>query len=363
MSRRRAALVRAGLAAGAVAGGVAARAVLRRRGADPEAGEPLAMLPPEDLGFVESFDGTKLAVRAAGNRSSPALLFVHGFSLDMTAWHYQWTGLSERFRCVLFDLRSHGLSERAASGDLSLSAMGRDLAAVIDKAAGKDRVVLVGHSLGGMSILAAAESRPELFGGPVAGVALFGSAAGDPIRGAMGSVTELLRPRLGSLAETARRVNRLRRYVLASPGDVGGLVAQATQFGPNASPHVVNHVVGLAARAPSEVWTDGLAKLMDVDLRPALRHVRVPVIVAVGDHDRVTPPAGAMTLASELPDARLEIVEGAGHMPMLERHDAVNEMLAAFATDAFGRASGRRRRQAPSGSGRRAPSKRRRADP
>jgi pimeloyl-ACP methyl ester carboxylesterase len=340
----RAAVLTAGLAASAVAGGFAARTVLRRRRPDIEADEDLSALPPDDLGFVESFDGTKLAVRAADEPSNPMLVFGHGFSLDMTTWHHQWTGLSGRFRCILFDLRSHGRSESAASSDLSLSAMGRDVAAGIDATVGRRQAVVVGHSLGGMAVLAAAENRPDLFGARVRGVALLGTAASDLLRGVMGSVTGMLRPRFGSLSQAVDRVNRLRRSVVAGRGDMGALIARATQFGPDAPPHVVNHIVGLAARAPSEVWTDGLAELMDVDLRHALGHLTVPTLVAVGDHDHVTPPAAAMILVGELPDARLEIVEGAGHLPMLERPDAVNDLLAGFASRALrGRTAGRRR--------------------
>ncbi len=326
-------MVTAGVAAGAVASGFVARAVLRARRPDPERHEDLAALPPEDLGFVESFDGTKLAMRASGDPAGPVLFFVHGFSLDMTSWHFQWTGLSDRFRCVLVDLRSHGRSQASVTGDLSLSAMGRDVAAALENATNGRKVVVVGHSLGGMAVLAAAKERPDLFEGSVAGTALIGTAASDLLRGVMGSVTQILRPRLGSLPQAARRVNRLRRYVVRSPGDIGGIVARFTQFGPDASPHVVDHVVGLAAKAPSAVWTDGLAELMDVDLRDALANLTSPVLVAVGDHDRVTPLATAMTMVGELTDARLEIVEGAGHLAMLERHEVVNELLAGFARE------------------------------
>ncbi len=138
MSRKRTALVTAGIAAGAVAGGVIGRTVLNsRRRPDPEADEHLSELPPEDLGPVRSFDGTELAVRAAGDPSKPTIVFVHGFSLDMTTWHYQWTGLSDRYRCVLFDFRSHGRSARAAGGDLSPLAFGHDLAAVLARGRGQ----------------------------------------------------------------------------------------------------------------------------------------------------------------------------------------------------------------------------------
>ncbi|MGZ5292035.1 MAG: alpha/beta fold hydrolase [Actinomycetota bacterium] len=349
MTRRRTAVVTAGLAAGAVAGGVIGRTVLnsRRRRGDADAHEPLALLPPEDLGPVVSFDGTRLAVRAAGDPSLPVLLFVHGFSLDLTTWHYQWTALSADYRCVLVDLRSHGRSDRAAEGDLTPAAFGHDLAAVVDSLAPERPVLLVGHSMGSMAILAMAETRPDLFETRVAGCAFVGAAANDLLRGAMGSITGLLRPRLGSIRQAAGRVNRLRQYVLSSPGDVAGLVARLTQFGPHASPHTVDYIVGLAARAPSEVWTDALAGLMDMDLRHAVRHVRVPSLVLVGEHDRVTPPSSAVALAGELPDGRLEVLEGAGHLPMLEVHEEFNRRLGRFARVVLGtRSRGRRRKSA-----------------
>jgi pimeloyl-ACP methyl ester carboxylesterase len=343
VSRKRTALVTAGIAAGAVAGGVIGRTVLNaRRRVDPEADEHLSELPPEDLGPVRSSDGTELAVRAAGDPSKPTIVFVHGFSLDMTTWHFQWTGLSDRFRCVLFDFRSHGRSGRAAGGDLSPLAFAHDLAAVLETV-GDGPVLLVGHSMGAMSMLAMAETRPGLFGDPVAGVVFVGSAASDLVRGAVGSVTELLRPKLGSLRQAAGRVNRLRKVVLSSPADVGQMVARATQFGPDASPNLVRYVVGLAASAPSEVWTDGLAGLMEMDLRHAIEHIAVPALVIVGEHDRMTPPSSSVALAGDLPRGRLEIVEGAGHFPMMERHEDFNRRLGSFAAEVL--ASGRRKRR------------------
>jgi pimeloyl-ACP methyl ester carboxylesterase len=128
-------------------------------------------------------------------------------------------------------------------------------------------------------------------------------------------------------------VNRLRRYVLSSPADVAQMIARATQFGPDASPHLVRYVVGLAARAPSEVWTDGLAGLMEMDLRHAVQHIAVPALVLVGEQDRMTPPASSVALAGELPQGRLELIERAGHFPMMEAHEEFNGRLASFADE------------------------------
>lgn len=343
MSPTRRRILTAGMAAaGAVAGGVAAGTALRRHrrpSGGPDPNEPLAMLPPQDLGPVAAADGTPLAVRAAGSPDAPTLVFVHGFSLDLTIWHFQWTGL-DGLRCILYDQRGHGRSGRAR--DLSLEAMGQDIGAVLDGVTGDQPVVLVGHSLGAMAILSAAESG--VLGPRVAGVALIGAASSDLLRGAVGSITGMLRPRFEMLSTAARGADRLRRAVLASPTDIAGVLTRLTQFGDDAPPHLVDHVVGLAARASSEVWTDGLTELIEMDLRHAIAKLAVPTLVIVGEQDRITPPAAAVALVGSLPDGHLAVISGAGHLPMLERPRDVNDHLRAFASEVLPAVAPKRKR-------------------
>ena len=340
---KRATIVSAGIAAGAVAAGIAGRALWQHR--RPAAGDGTWTVPPDDLGPVEAFDGTRLAVRAAGPPDGPLLLFSHGFSLDMTTWREQWADLGDEFRCVALDHRAHGHSDVPSTGDVGLRSMGRDLATVLEAVAPDRRVVLIGHSMGAMAILALAEQRPDLFGPTIAGVVLLGASASDLLRGAMGGVTELLRPRLGSIAAATRRVDRIRRAILAGPGDVSAIVARVTQFAPEAPDDVVNHVLHLAERASSLVWTDGLSELMGMDFRHVLARITVPALVAVGDQDRVTPPAVAVELAAALPAGRLFLVEGAGHIAMLERPERLNPELRSFAREALELGSGRGRKR------------------
>jgi pimeloyl-ACP methyl ester carboxylesterase len=335
MSTKRTAVIATAVAAGTVAAGAAVRILVGRHQRANDGASPIGDLPPHELDPIVSFDGTEIAVRVAGEPDAPLLLFTHGFSLDMSVWHEQWIDLADDFRCVLMDHRSHGASAGAAHGDLSIRAMGRDIAAVLDAVAPDRPAVVIGHSMGAMAIIAMAEQRPELFGPRVAGVVLIGASSSAPFRGAMGPVAELLRARLGTFATAARRVDLLRRAVLAGPADVGGVFARMTQFGPEAQPHLVDHIVGLAGRARAEVWTDGLAELMEMDLRHALPRVRVPTIVIVGQHDRVTPPATAVELVGGLPDATLVVVEHAGHMAMLERPAEVNHDVRVFARSCF----------------------------
>ena len=335
MTKKRTALISAGVAAGVIAAGAAGRMAVRRH-RDPAGEGAMWDLPPEDLGPIRSFDGTEIAVRAAGPGDAPVLLFVHGFSLDGTTWFEQWMDLSVDYRCVVMDQRSHGLSGRATDDDLTLRSMGHDIAAVLDLVAPDREAVIIGHSMGAMAILALAEQRPELFGPRVAGVVLIGAASSDLIQGAMGAITQMLRPRLGSLSAAARRVDRLRKAVLSGPADIRGAVVRLTQFGPDASQHVVDHVVALAQGASSSVWTDGLVEIMDVDQRNAVPHVTVPALVIVGEHDRITPPAAAVELAGALPQGRLVVLEGAGHMAMLERPVELDRELRLFARSVLG---------------------------
>jgi pimeloyl-ACP methyl ester carboxylesterase len=333
MRGRRAAAIVAGAVAGTAASVALSRALIQRqrRRPDPERSERLMELPPDDLGPVVSSDGTLIAVRAAGDPAAPAIVFAHGFSLDMTTWHYQWKAFSDRYRCVVYDQRSHGRSGAAEGGDHSLQAMGRDLKAVLDAAVPGGPAILVGHSLGGMAILAFAEGDPDAFREGVVGVVFADTAAAELVRGAIGGVLS----RLVALSKAPTRADRIRRYMKMGQSDLAFLVARLTNFGPKASPALIEHVAAVSGQAPIEVWTDGLAAVLEMDLRHAIEHVTVPSLVIVGDLDRLTPPASARRLAETLPQGRLVVLEGAGHMAPMERYTQFNRELKRFAGQVF----------------------------
>jgi pimeloyl-ACP methyl ester carboxylesterase len=321
----------AALAGAAVAAGkILARR--ERRGPDAAAGERFDELPPEEISPVVSEDGTLLHVRAAGDPDRPALVFAHGFSVDMTTWHYQWKELSKEYRCVLFDHRGHGRSGEAAGGDHTLQAMGRDMKAVIDAAVPEGRpVVVLGHSMGGMAVLGLAETHPELFGTRIAGAVFADTAAAELVRGAAGAIgTRLIALAPGLGRQVGRRLGSERLRALAGTSDLAYLVTRLTNFGPGASPSMVEYVIQLSMRSPIEVWTDGIAALIEMDLRHAIEHVRCPSLVIVGDLDRLTPPASALAIKDALPDGRLVVLEGAGHMAPMERHEQFNDLVRGF---------------------------------
>lgn len=335
---------RVGVGALAVAAGVAGavlagRASVRRHRSrsDPESKQPFWTLPEEDLGPIRSFDGTDLAVRAAGPADAPAIVFSHGITLDMSTWYYQWRHLSDRYRCVLFDHRAHGRSANPLSGDYSLEAIGRDLRAVLDQAVGKGPVVLVGHSMGGMGILSFADRYPGEFEDRVRGVVLADTAASDVLRELLGTLGASLERRLRPLTDRVLfdpgRAERIQWAMDRWGRDLAFLIARTTNFGPDASAAQIDYLTRISAGARIEVWTQMLRGLMELDLRRALEAIRVPALVVVGDRDALTPKTSARAMREVLPDGRAYVITRAGHVAMMEQHEIFNDLLDRFLSE------------------------------
>jgi pimeloyl-ACP methyl ester carboxylesterase len=319
-------------AAAAVVAQRAAASRLRSR-PDPESAERLDVLPPEEIEVV-SFDGTRLHVRVAGPPDAPALVFLHGITLDMTTWHFQWRHFSDRFRCVLVDLRAHGRSGKPPGGDYSLEAMGKDIEAVLDAAVPVGPAILVGHSMGAMAMLSFALQLPKEFGGRVKGAVFVDTGASDLAREALGGfgarVATALRRVGDRYSARPELAERLQRRIGRYGADLTFLIAWASNFGPGASPSQVEHVARISAGTPVEVWVHTLRDLLEMDLREAIEHVKVPSLVIVGDRDLLTPKTSAHALREALPDARAVVITGAGHISMLERHRVFNEVLSGY---------------------------------
>ena len=154
-----------------------------------------------------------------GPRAAPVtVVFCHGYTLNQDCWHFQRRDLSDH-RLVFWDQRDHGRSGRSKSGAASIDQLGADLKAVIDAVApGDARVVLVGHSMGGMTIMALAEQHPDLFGTKVAGSVLINTAAHGLDSGSpwmLGPIRPLLSQALPGLLSGAAKG---RRAILVEQG-------------------------------------------------------------------------------------------------------------------------------------------------
>ena len=92
--------------------------------------------------------------------SDLTVIFCHGYALNLHSWHFQRLALRPHARLVFWDQRSHGRSQRSVAPP-SIDELGEDLRCVMDNLAPTGHIVLVGHSMGGMTIMALAARYPE----------------------------------------------------------------------------------------------------------------------------------------------------------------------------------------------------------
>ncbi|WP_238445461.1 alpha/beta fold hydrolase [Salsipaludibacter albus] len=275
-------------------------------------------------------DGVQLHVEVDGpTDATTTVAFVHGFAADAGMYEPQWTALRSRCRVVRFDQRGHGRSGWAGFRSATFQRLGRDLEQVIDRATDRGPVVLVGHSMGAMGLLALAGQRPELFGARVAGVALMSTEAGPLVGQGSGVV-----PRVRQLAAVAGAgllwlaaplLHALHPFETAP---VRRLLLRRL-FDTDPPDAAVRSVIRTWQRTPAAVMTAYLPDLTQVDQRAAAAALRdVPVLVLAGDADETIDPGAARRLAERIgPSARLVVVDGAGHMVTLTHAEEVNAAL------------------------------------
>jgi pimeloyl-ACP methyl ester carboxylesterase len=338
VSRRRVGLAAAviGVVAAGTAAGVALerRAVGRARSApDPYADEPFGSLHTAGR-TVYADDGVPLHVEIEGDDAAPlTIVFVHGFTLSMDCWHFQRRDLAGAGRLVFYDQRSHGASGRSPREHATIDQLGRDLGTVLSAVAPRGPVVLVGHSMGGMTLLALADQHPQLYadGGRIVGVALVGTAAGafaETIFGIPGVLGRAVRP----IAPGAIRVVN-RRAALVEQGrragsDIAFLLTRRLSYGGDVPPSLVAFMERMVAATPVEVMTEFFDTFLQHDKLAALGALKdLPTLILCGDEDKLTPVHNSHVMAEALPDAELVVVPGAGHMVMLERPSLVNAAL------------------------------------
>jgi pimeloyl-ACP methyl ester carboxylesterase len=348
----------AGLAAGAVAAGAGAvvaaeriaigRAQLLRDSSPPEnfgglRGRALTVLADDGVPLHVEIDDPAPTDTEASQPGPPdppvTIVFCHGYTLNQDCWHFQRRDLRGQHRLVFWDQRDHGRSGRSPGGSTaSMGQLGADLGRVIAAVAPGDMpVILIGHSMGGMTIMALAGQQPELFGTKVIGVGLISTTADGLDRGSPW-MPGLARPVLRrALPVVLRGAATGYRAVLVERGrraasDVSFLSTRFIGFGdPRVNPATVDFLEQMIRETPIEVIAAFGEALYACDLRGTLPTLgQVPVVVVTWDKDRLISPSLGLELAAEIPGAELVWVPGAGHALILEAPEVVNEAITGL---------------------------------
>jgi pimeloyl-ACP methyl ester carboxylesterase len=324
MSTRRRALKTVGVAAGVAAAAagsayVAQRAALAaiRRRPDPDAGT-LGQLEFDDAHRLPSHDGGTIYTASRGH-GSPVLL-SHGVTITSRVWIKQFRSLPlVGLQTIAFDHRGHGESTIGDSGH-SVENLAADVRTIVEALDLHD-AILVGHSMGGVAVQAFALHHPDVLHERVRGLVLASTLAKTSV-----SASRQLR----CLAERVTGGFDLRQ-VMDRP-NLGSMFARVG-FGrePLASHIELNRE--MLASCDSVTAQEATTALLGLDLTAELPSLDIPTLVLCGTADVITPPAESRRLARLIPDARLHLFEGAGHMLMLERTELFDELLIGFARD------------------------------
>ncbi|MFF3461106.1 alpha/beta fold hydrolase [Streptomyces sp. NPDC002619] len=296
---------------------------------------------------VEPEGGPAPRRRRLFGRKAPApvtVVFSHGYCLNQDSWHFQRAALRGVVRTVYWDQRSHGRSGRGVAQlqddvPLTIDQLGRDLKAVLDAAVPEGPIVLVGHSMGGMTMMALAAHYPELIRDRVVATAFVGTSSGRlgevnfglPLAG-VNAVRRVLPGVLKALGQQAALVEKGRR---ATAELFAGIIKRYSFASRDVDPAVERFAERMIESTPIDVVAEFYPAFTDHDKTEALTFFEdMPVLVLAGVQDLVTPSEHSEAIADLLPDAELVLVPDAGHLVMLEHPEVVTDRLADLLTRA-----------------------------
>jgi pimeloyl-ACP methyl ester carboxylesterase len=292
-----------------------------------------------------------LAVRHEKHETPVTVVLSHGYALSMDAWHFQRKALRGRYRLVCWDQRGHGRSGAGPTGSATIDQIGADLGAVLDAVAPRGPLVLIGHSMGGMTIMALAEQRPQLFTDRVLGVGLVATSAGglgdvDFGLARVGRSIQWVAPgAIRVLARAPRLVAQGRRL----GSDLEAVFVRHYSYASPVSPELLRFTAEMIVSTRLEVISDFLSTFSTHDKRTALAALEGrEVLVIVGDHDLMTPARHSAAIAELLPHAEHVVLRGAGHLLMLEHPDVVTGHLCELVERSVRFPPGGRPRRLPS---------------
>ncbi|MGI5352918.1 alpha/beta fold hydrolase [Streptomyces sp. CA-250714] len=284
-------------------------------------------MPAREL-TARSGDGVRLPVEVHGRADDPAVVLAHGWTCSTLFWAPVIRELTASgHRVIVYDQRGHGRSPAAAlPAAYSTAMLADDLCAVLDAALEPgERAVVGGHSMGGMTLMAAAGRRQLR---EHAAALLLCSTGAEHLTG-QARVLPFRSERMRTLAHRALLGS-------AAPlGPVSPLTRKALAYGtlgpaPDAAAvEATARIVHACPRRVRSAWGGVLAGL---DLSAKVPHLDVPTAVVIGTHDRLTPLPHAHRLAALLPHCTgVHELERRGHMTPLEEPETVSAVLAGLA--------------------------------
>lgn len=243
--------------------------------------------------------------------AGPVILFLHGFPLDHRMWDRQLAALADRYRVIAIDLRGFGRSG-PISGPISIADFADDVAKLLDAVGIRERIFLCGLSMGGYVALQFAERHADRLSGLVLCDTRAAADSDEAKEGRRTLAAKVLLEGPGAVIEAMRP----------------RLLAPATRRQQPDIAHEVEEMMRQTRPATMAAALEAMA--CRPDMREKLPQIVVPTLVLCGEQDAISPPEEMRALAAAIPNARFDLVSGAGHMSPMENPDHVNAQLRRF---------------------------------
>lgn len=248
-------------------------------------------------GTALSSDDVRINYQVTGD-GHPALVFVHGWSCDQSYWDAQVKYFSARYRVITLDLAGHGKSGRERD-NYSVSAFAEDVVKVIEKL-NLDKIVLIGHSMGGAIIIETARRIPDRV------VGLVGADTFQDIEASYSKeeIDQFLAPFKENFNETTRE------FVL-------------NMFPLSADTVLVQNIIDDIALAPKEIAISSLANFFSYNQLAALQEIEIPIQLIICDKY----PVNIEAVKRHVHSFEVSTIPGVGHFIMLEDPETFNQIL------------------------------------
>ena len=286
--------------------------------------------------LIPGANGATLYVERLGNPDAPCLILTHGWGMDSTIWGYSKRDLSKAFEVIVWDLPGTGRSHPGAAG-VHLSEFASNLGAVIAWSKRK-KVVLIGHSIGGMTVQTLAREHATLFDAHVAGVVLVNTTYKNPLHAMiMEKLFVALRfPLIEPMMFMTKLLTPL-AWLSAWQSYFSGSahLANRIAFGKSVTRSQLAHTTLLSTRNSPGHQAQGNLSMFRWDATGALARYDVPVLVLCGNIDILTRAEKSFEIAAQTPSAIVHEIYGANHMGFLEQHQIYNKEMSRFARSVF----------------------------
>jgi pimeloyl-ACP methyl ester carboxylesterase len=287
--------------------------------------------------FVESLDGTPLHVTMTGE-GDRTLFLIPGWTCNETVFRLQQRHFADRYRVVSLELRGHGGSEVPASLDYHHDRLAEDLKAVIDYV-DPSSFAVGGFSMGGFTTLKFHERFGVGYADRMKGIALIDSSGLDLLEGiVLGNIMRLfypfpLSPIITMLGRPSRFLDRIME--LLKDTSFAYLVVRALAFGKKPSGCYVEHQREMSFSTKFVSSCLAVKSMLEYHVDHHLPNIDLPVLLLVGDRDKLTNVKANEGTAALLPDARVTVFEGAGHCALMEQWLDFNAELDSFLSEVF----------------------------